>query len=277
MLIMFIVIMVVMMVLMFMLMVVMMMVFVLIIVVIVVIIVMRVMLFYFRYPCSRSGHSIKIEHTSTENLLEIHITIVARYYLSLWLDGTDYLLNTLQFFGSYLRSLIKQDNVTELYLLNDKVLDVFLVTLCSKQRLATTEFILHAQGINDGNDAVKTWYAILTHLLSHAWNRVYCLGNRSRLTDAAGLNNDIIELLELNNVTQLLDKIHLESAADTAILKSYERVILLFYHPTLFYKVGINIHFTYIIYDDSKSDTFFIIKNTIQERCLTTSQITGQK
>ena len=112
-------------------------------------------------------------------------------------------------------------------------------------------------------------------MVTHAWYRIYSLSNRSRLADTAGLDDDIVELLKLYDIAQLLDQIHLERTADTAVLKSHEGVILLLYYPTLFYKVSINIHLTDVVDDDGKSDTFFIIKNTIQERCLAASQITG--
>ena len=117
----------------------------------------------------------------------------------------------------------------------------------------------------------------MAELVTHTWDRIYRLCNRSRLTDTTGLNNDIIKLLELYDIVELLNKVHLQSTADTSILQCNKGIILLIYYSTLFYKVGIDIYFTDIIYDNGKFYTFFIVKNTIEECCLTTSQITCQK
>ena len=55
---------------------------------------------------------------SVDNLVEIYIAVVALEDFSLWLDGTNDLLEFLQFLRLYLGSLVEQDDVAELNLLH---------------------------------------------------------------------------------------------------------------------------------------------------------------
>ena len=72
-------------------------------------------------------------------------------------------------------------------------------------------------------------------------------------------------------VMQLGNQVHLERTADTAVLQRHKRVIVLGYHPALLDKRGIDIHFTDIIDDNGKANTFFVGKNAVQQSGLTAS------
>lgn len=63
------------------------------------------------------------------------------------------------------------------------------------------------------------------HLLSHAC--VKGLGHLLGLTDAAALNNDVVELGELRQADELLEEITSQGAADTAILESDDFLIII--------------------------------------------------
>jgi hypothetical protein len=73
------------------------------------------------------------------------------------------------------------------------------------------------------------------------------------------------------------NQIHLERAADTAVLESNKRIVLLRNHSTLLYKRGINIHFTYIIDYNSKTNTFVVCQYAVEKGCLAASEITGKQ
>ena len=154
-----------------------------------------VMLLYLLYPCSGGCYGVKVEHACAENLVEVYVAIVARDNLRFRLDGTYYLLDTLQFLWSHLGSLVEEDDITELNLLDNEVLDVLLVALGSEKRLSAAELVLHAQGIHHGNDAVELWRAALVVLRSHGRYAADGLGYWSRLADTACLNDYIVELL----------------------------------------------------------------------------------
>ena len=78
-----------------------------------------------------------------ENLVEIHITIIALNDVRLWLDGTNYLLDTCQFIGFHFCSLIEEDDIAELNLLNHKIFYIFLCNIGLLKSVAITKFILH--------------------------------------------------------------------------------------------------------------------------------------
>ena len=108
-------------------------------------------------------------------------------------------------------------------------------------------------------------------------NGAECLGNRFRFANATRLNHDVVEALHLHDFEHLLYQVCLQRTADTAILQSYQTFLFLSYYATFLYKVCINVHFTYIIDDNSKLDAAFIGKDVVYQSCFATAQITGQQ
>jgi hypothetical protein len=72
---------------------------------------------------------------------------------------------------------------------------------------------------------------------------------------------------------ELLNEVHLERAADTAVLQGDERVVLLGHNPALLDKGSIDIHFTDIIDDNGEENTFIITQDTVEQRCFSATQI----
>ena len=99
---------------------------------------------------------------------------------------------------------------------------------------------------------------------SHAWDRAYSLCYRCRFTDAAGLYYDVVKALQGDDVIQLLHEVHLERAADAAVLQSNERIVLLPHDTALLYHVGIDVYFADVIDNHSKLDALFILQNTVK-------------
>ena len=76
---------------------------------------------------------------------------------------------------------------------------------------------------------------------------------------------------------ELLDKVHLERAADTTVLKGDERIVLLGNHPALLNERGIDIHFTDIVDDDRKTNAFLVRQDAVEKCCLAASEITRKQ
>ena len=57
---------------------------------------------------------------------------------------------------------------------------------------------------------------------------------------------------------ELLDEIHLERAANTAILQRYQALVLLTYHPALLDQFRIDIYLADIIDNNGKSNPLFV-------------------
>ena len=212
-----------------------------------------------------------------QNLVQFHIAIVALNDFGLGLDGTDNLLDFSQFLLRNLRSLVQQNHVAELNLLDNQILNILLIDVLAQQIVTVLELITHTKGINHRNDAVELYVAILDVLRSQRRNAANSLGDRRRFADTAGLNDDIVEAVHTGNVAQLLHQVHLQGATDATVLQSNQRIVLLTYYSTLLYQVGIDVHLADIIDYHSKLNTLLILQDAIQQCSLTTAQITRQK
>ena len=53
----------------------------------------------------------------------------------------------------------------------------------------------------------------------------------------------------------------------------HQRIVLLVYHATFFYQVGIYVYFANIVYNDCELDAFVVAKNFVYECSLTASEI----
>ena len=155
---------------------------------------------YLLNPGCRRCNLVEVELLGMDNLVQVHIAIVALYDIGLRLDGTDYLTYLSQFLLADLRSLVQQDDIAEFNLLDDQVLDVLLVNILAHQVVSVTELVTHTQGIHDGHDAVQLQIAVLDVLRTQRGNVDNGLGDRRRFANAAGLDDDVVEALHGQDV-----------------------------------------------------------------------------
>ena len=192
------------------------------------------------------------------NLVKVYIAIVTFINISFRLYGTNDMLQLVQILSLYLSSLVEQDDVAELYLLNHERSQVFLVNMVFHQVIAPGKLIFHAQSINHSHNAIKSQHTILNILRTECRDRADGLCDRCRLADATCLNDDIVESLHIDNLSELFHEVHLQRTADTSILQGHERVVFLTDYAPLFDKSSIDVYLTDIIDDNSKLNTFFI-------------------
>ena len=228
-------------------------------------------------PSGRRSHFFKVELLGMQNLVEVYVSIVTLDDVGLRLDSTDNLLHLSQLLLRHLRSLVQQDDVTELYLLNHQILNILFVYVLTHQIVAILELVAHAECIDHGDDTVQLQITVLHIIGSKRRDIDDGLCNRCRFANATGLDNDVVEAVHAGNVTQLLHQVHLQRATDAAILQSHQRVVLLTHYSTLLYQVGVDVHLADIIDDNCKLNTLLILQDAIQERGLTTAQITRQQ
>ncbi len=224
----------------------------------IVVVILVVMLLHFLNPSSRSSYSVEVEHVGIQYLIEFYVAIVAVDDFGLGLEGADDLPDASQFLRADLSGLVQQHDVTELNLLDDKVLDILLVDVLARQVQSAAKLVPHTEGIYDGHDTVEQGIALFRHFWSHRRDAADGLGNGAWLTDAAGLDDDVVEALQGDDVLQLLDEIHLQRTADATVLQGHERVVLLVHDTALLDEVGIDIDFSDIIDDDGKLDTALV-------------------
>ena len=214
---------------------------------------------------------------SIYQLIYIHIGIIAFYNLGGGLQCVKYLLDTSQLFGLNLGSLIQQYDITEFYLLNNKILYILFVNMLTCKFVATSEFALKTKRIDHGYYAIKTAHSVLNISTTHLRNRTNGLSYRFRFADAARLNNDVIETLHLHKVEYLFYEVHLQCAADTSVLQCHKAIIFLAYNTTLLNEVGINVNLAYIVYYNRELYSFLVSENMVYQSSLSTAQITGQE
>ena len=105
-------------------------------------------------PTGRGSDSLKIEESGVDQIIQGHLRIITLNDLCGRLQRANDLLDTGQLLRLHLRSLVEQDQVTELDLLDDQILDVLLVDVLTGQLIATSELALQAQRIHYGCDTI---------------------------------------------------------------------------------------------------------------------------
>ena len=228
-------------------------------------------------PGGAGGHALKIKSIGVEYVVQVYVTVVALQYAGTGLQGANHLTYTQQLIGTYLGCLVQEHDVAELNLLDYQILQVLLAYVLLDQVVAATELVTDAQGIDHCYDAVQLGYAVLGVLGLHAGDGLDGLGNGAGLADAAGLNHDVVKTVQRDDLMQLLHKVHLEGAAYAAVLQGYQAVIIHAYHAALLYEAGIDIDFTYIVYNYRELYALAVGQNPVQKGCLTAAQITGEQ
>ena len=179
--------------------------------------------------------------------------------------------------GFYLGGFVQQDDVAELNLLDNQILYVVLVQILIHQAASAGELVLHSEGVHHGYDAVKQGYAVLGDFGGHGGDGADGLCDGSGLADTAGLDDDIVKALHGDDVMQLLYQVHLQGAADAAVLQGYEAVVGLVDDAAFLDKVGVDVHFADVVDDYGKAYAFLVGENAVQQCGLTAAQISCEQ
>ena len=123
--------------------------------VLIVVVILVVMLLHFLNPSSRSSYSVEVEHVGIQYLIEFYVAIVAVDDFGLGLEGADDLPDASQFLRADLSGLVQQHDVAEFNLLDDEVFDILFVDVLARQIQSAAKLVPHAEGIDDGHDAVE--------------------------------------------------------------------------------------------------------------------------
>ena len=222
------------------------------------------MAFYLLNPGSRCGNAVEIKHIGVQDLVEVYVAVVTLYNLCFGLQCAHNLTYAPQFLGSHLGGLVQQHDVAELNLLDDEVFDVFLVNIRARKQLSALELIAHTQGINHGDDAVEPRQTAAGEVHAHRRDGADGLGDGAWLTDAAGLYHDIVEALHGGDVHELLHEVHLQRAADAAVLQGHQAVVLLVDDASLLNECCVDVHLADVVDNHGKLDAFLVCQDAIQ-------------
>ena len=233
--------------------------------------------FYLTHPAGRGGHALEVEQMGVEEFVQVHFGVVAFDNLRLGLQGADDLLDALPFFGLHFRSLVQQDDVAELNLLDDEVLNVFLVDVGAGKGIAARKFILQAQSVHHGDDAIQAAFAVLDVSTAQGRDGADGLCDGFGLADAAGLDDDVVKALQLHQLEYLFDEVGLQGAADATVLQGHEAVVFLSHDTPLLDEVGVDVHLADVVDNNGKLDAALVGKDMVYQSRFPTAQITGQE
>ena len=214
------------------------------------------MTFHLLNPGGRGRYVVKVEHPRVDNLVQFHVAVVGVDDSRFGLQSAHNLTDTSHLVGTHFSGFVQQYDVAELNLLDDQVLNVLLVNVGTCQVQSAAELILHAQGIDHGDDAVQSWLAL--HVRSHCGNAADGLCYGTGLADTAGFNDDVVEALHLDDVLQLLHEVHLQRTADATVLQGYQTVVLLVDDASGLYQVGIDVHLANVVDNNGKLDAALV-------------------
>ena len=74
-----------------------------------------------------------------------------------------------------------------------------------------------------------------------------------------------------------MHEVHLQRAADTAVLQSDERIVGAAHYASLFDQGGVDVHFADIVHYHGELDPFLIGEDAVQQRCLAAPEVTGDE
>ena len=222
-------------------------------------------------PGSGGCHFVKVEHARVQDLVEVHVAVVTFDDVCFGLDGADNLLDACQFFWFHFGCFVEQDDVTELNLLDDKVLDVLFSDVGFLKRCAGAELILHAESINHGDDAVEACQSVHPVFGFHGRDGADGLGDGGRFADARCLYDDVVKLSHLHEIGELFHEVHLQGAADATVLQGDERIVLLVHDAALLDEACIDVHLTDVVDDDGKLNALAVGEYAVEQRCLSTA------
>ena len=158
-----------------------------------------------------------------------------------------------------LQSLVEQDYVAELYLLENQVLDILLVQVLPHEAVSAGELVLKPESVHYGHYAVQAGEdAAVLQPRVHPGHGADGPGYRLRLADTAGLYDYVVEAPHLYQLRNLVHQVRLEGTADAAVLQGYQAVVLSADHPAALYQVRVYVHFSDIVHDDGEPDALLI-------------------
>ena len=168
-------------------------------------------------------------------------------------------------FVGHFRNLVQQNDVAELDLFDNKILDVFFVDIAFCERVSAVEFVEKSEGVDNSHYAVELGQRTVVIFRYKTGYRIDCLRNRFGFAYSAGFYDYIVEIACGNELAELFDEVHFQCAADAAVLKCDEVLLIFLSYYTFFsYQRRVDIHFSDVVHDYGKADAAFIGKYAVQ-------------
>ena len=163
--------------------------------------------------------------------------------------------------------LVEHQRRAELNLLNEQVLDVILFNIWVEKIGAVVELLKHASTVNNCDDVIKVEVRVISCMLALIAECRNVIGNGDWLADARSLNNDVVKLLGIGQITQLKCQVIRKGAAEATVSKRNN--VAFFSVAAVFNKTSINVNLANVVDNDCCVNTFSVRENVVQNSGLT--------
>ena len=150
------------------------------------------------HPRRRSYYLLKVKGFGVEQQVEIHVAIVAGDNGGLRLDVAQDRLDAAQFLFGDLAGLVEQDRIAKFYLLDHEAFEVVLLDVLLLQVASPGKLVAQAERIHYRYHTIEFGHAFLRQVGVDLRVGADGLCDGSRLADAAGLDDDIVETVRLD-------------------------------------------------------------------------------
>ena len=228
-------------------------------------------------PGSACGGLIEIEEVRVDQFIDIDFAVIGFDDLGNRLKSADGHLDLFEFFLGKKRGLVEEDDVTELDLLDDEVLKVFLTPLGRLKGFAAAKFVAKAKGVGNGKNRVKVIGFAISPLHVFAFHIGDGLGDRDRLADAASLDQDVVVFLGRNQIVDLVNEIRFQGAADAAVGKRDEAIVARRDDASFFDEIGVDVYLADVIDDDRHMVAFRVFEDMVDQRGFAAAKISSDQ
>ena len=243
-----------------------------------IVIIIVIMPFDFTHPRGRGGHAFKIEQAGVQEGVERHVGIVAPDDFGLGLQRADDGADAACLVRSHLGYFIEQDEVAEFDLLDYELLDVVLADAFAAQGIARGKLVPEPQGVDHGGNAVEARQGLRRGVAGHLRDGAQGLGYRGGLADAARLNDDVVEVAAVDQLHHLFDEVHLEGAADAAVLQGDQVARVVLPNDAAFLdERGVDVHLADVVDDDGEAYAAPVGEYAVEEGCLAAAEIAREQ
>lgn len=232
--------------------------------------------FYFLDPGGGGCHLVEVEHGGVEDAVEVDVAVVAFYDFGFSLEVADDLAELGELVWGDFGGFVEEDDVAEFDLLDDEVGDVVFVGGGVGEVESVLEFVAHAEGVDDGEDAVEAWEGVGREVGGLGGDGDDGLGDGFGLADAAGFDDDVVEAVGEGDVAELVDEVEFEGAADAAVLEWDEAVVGLSDDAALLDEGGVDVDLSDVVDDDGEADALTVGEEAVEECGFAAAEVAGE-
>ena len=221
----------------------------------------------------------EVELLGVQDILHFDLAVIRLDHLGVGLQGANHGLHMFKVSFRQTINLVHHNRVAEFNLLDEQVGDVFFFEILVEQFLSAGEFVSEASHVNNGHNVVQVageWAAVAALQLGTGHANGLC--DRNRFANAAGFNQNVVELVHFQKFGNLFQKVGLQGAANAAVRQRHHLAGVFFSNVSaLFDERLVDVHFTDVVHDDGDMVTLLVVENKIEKGGFSGSEVAGEQ